>query len=145
MNYNELIKWLDKQDSLGIQTLGEVEKFTCNAKSKPNDTQYYSKIAKDYLEKINEEDGTEFYLISYNHIPMMEDLFDLFGGDRDKELRKSRSVPDFTYRKFKFVLDKLDKESKKPDAIFEKLYVNYPGVINAKTRAFRLKEVKDEK
>lgn len=108
-----------------------------------SDTQYYSKIAKEYLEKINKEDGTEFYIISYNQIPIMEDLFDLFGGDRDKELKKSHSVSDFIYRKFKFVLDKLDKESKKPDAIFEKFYTNYPGIINAKTRVFKLKEVKE--
>ena len=52
MNYNGLIKWLDKWDSLGVTTLGEVEKFTCNAKSKPNDTNYILNNICDRIEEL---------------------------------------------------------------------------------------------
>ena len=52
MNYNELIKWLDKWDSLGIRTLGEVERFTHNAKSKPNDTNHILDNICDRIEEL---------------------------------------------------------------------------------------------
>lgn len=44
------------------------------------------------------------------------------------------------HARFKYVMDRLDRESKEKDAIFEKCYINYPGIINRPTRCFILKE-----
>ena len=98
------------------------------------DSQHYSKIAKTYLESI------KYDKVCYGNLDDMESLFILFGGDRDKELKKSTSWNNYIYRKFKFVLDKLDRESKKPDAIFEKRFIRYSGIIKTPTRCFILKE-----
>lgn len=69
----------------------------------------------------------------------MENLFDLFGGDR-KNLKTSGKIAYIGHNyRFQFVLNKLDKESKQPEAIFEKYYLNYPGIINKPTRAFKIK------
>ena len=41
-------------------------------------------------------------------------------------------------------MNKLDYESKQPDSLFKKMYINYPGIINRPTRCFILKELQDE-
>ena len=41
--------------------------------------------------------------------------------------------------RFKFVMDRLDRESKQKDSIFEKGYIHYNGIINRPTRCFILK------
>lgn len=70
----------------------------------------------------------------------MEDLFDLFDGDR-KELKTNGKIAYIGHNyRFQFVLNKLDKESKQPNALFEKQYLNYPGIINKPTRAFKIKK-----
>lgn len=41
-------------------------------------------------------------------------------------------------------MNKLDYESKQPDSLFKKMYINYPGIINRPTRCFILKELEDK-
>lgn len=48
------------------------------------------------------------------------------------------------HKRFQFVMNKLDYESKQPDSLFKKMYINYPGIINKPTRCFILKELQDE-
>ena len=99
------------------------------------ESQRYSKITLHYLQEHPEHGG----MVTYGDLSLMEDLFDLFGGDR-KELKRIGKVAYIGHNyRFQFVLNKLDKESKQPDAIFEKRYMNYPGIINKPTRAFRIK------
>lgn len=69
---------------------------------------------------------------------MMEDLFKLFGGDREDIIKKTNNIGH--YFRFKFVMDRLDRESKKKDAIFEKGFIRYDGIINRPTRCFTLKQ-----
>lgn len=104
------------------------------------DSQYYSKIALKYMQdKIGQGEVHNNY-ITYGNLDMMEDLFILFGGDRKKELEKSTCPHNNIQRKFGYVLSRLDRESKKSDAIFEKGYICYNGIINRPTRCFKIKE-----
>lgn len=99
----------------------------------------YSLIAKQYLEELDKkEPKIKHKTISWGNAQMMEDLFILFGGDRNK-LREKTGCIGHHYR-FKFVMDKLDRESQKDNAIFEKGFIHYNGIINRPTRCFTLKE-----
>lgn len=99
----------------------------------------YSLIAKAYLEELDTtEPGRKHKMITWGNCQMMEDLFKRFGGDRDKLYERTGCVGH--HFRYKFVMDKLDYESKKPDAIFEKYYIRYDGIINRPTRCFKLKE-----
>lgn len=103
------------------------------------DTQYYSKIASQYCKDNN------MTLITRGDLNTMEDLLELFGGDRDVLKEKATYngefyMGDYLTRKAQFVLNKLDRESKRPDAIFKKGYICYNGIINRPTRCFELKE-----
>lgn len=106
------------------------------------DSQYYSKIALKYMEEQIARGEVHNNYVTYGNLNMMEDLFRLFGGDPKKELEKSTCPHNYIQRKFGYVMNKLDKESKKPDAIFEKRYIHYKGIINRPTRCFCLKEKK---
>lgn len=109
------------------------------------DSQYYSKIALKYMEEQIAKGEVHNNYVTYGNLNMMENLFRLFGGDPKKELEKSTCPHNYIQRKFGYVMNRLDKESKKPDAIFEKVYIQYKGIINRPTRAFRLKEkIEDE-
>ena len=108
------------------------------------DSQYYSKLALKYMEERIAKGEVDNNYVTYGNLNMMEDLFRLFGGDPAKELEKSTCSHNYIQRKFGYVMNRLDKESKKADAIFEKVYIQYKGIINRPTRAFRLKEKKDE-
>ena len=104
------------------------------------DSQHYSKIALKYIqEKIAKGEVYNNY-VCYGNLDMMEDLFRLFGGDPAKELEKSTCPHNYIQRKFGYVMNRLDRESKKPDAILEKRYICYNGIINRPTRCFRPKE-----
>lgn len=98
----------------------------------------YSLIAKSYLEELDrKEPFTKHTMVTWGNCQMMEDLFERFGGDRVK-LREQTGCIGHHYR-YKFVMDRLDRESQKPGAIFEKGYICYNGIINRPTRCFTLK------
>lgn len=99
----------------------------------------YSLIAKAYLKELDKkEPGIKHQIISWDNLQMMEDLFVLFGGDRYK-LRERTGCIGHHYR-FKYVMDRLDRESKKENAIFEKSFIHYTGIIKRPTRCFTLKD-----
>lgn len=103
------------------------------------DSQFYSKIALKYLQELSRKDGVEYSMVCYGNLIDMEELFDLFGGDRNK-LDKQNIIGGQGVRyRFKYVMDKLDKESKKPDALFEKGFIHYTGIIKKPTRCFSLR------
>lgn len=107
-------------------------------------SQKYSIIARDYLAKLDlKEPGVPHLIITWGNIQLMEDLFLLYGGDRDS-LRERTGCVGHHYR-FKFVMDRLDRESRQPGAIFEKRYIHYTGIINRPTRCFKLKPGVDGK
>ena len=98
----------------------------------------YSLLAKQYLEELDKkEPSISHKIIAWGNAQMMEDLFILFGGDRKLLREKSGCIGH--YPRFKFVMDKLDYESRKENAIFEKAYIHYRGCINRPTRCFTLK------
>ena len=99
------------------------------------DTQHYSKIASQYLRE-HPEHGD---MITYGDLQLMEDLFDLFGGNREGLKRECKVAGSGQKYRFKYVLDRLDRESQQPNAVFEKWYLNYPGIINKPTRAFKIR------
>ena len=100
----------------------------------------YSLIAKKYLEELDErEPNLKHKIITWGNAQDMEELFDRFGGDREK-LRDKTGCIGHHYR-YKYVMDRLDRESRRPDAIFEKRYIHYKGIINRPTRCFKIKEV----
>lgn len=103
----------------------------------------YSLIAKAYLEELDrKEPGIKHKMITWGSCEHMENLFILFGGDRD-EIRERTGCVGHHFR-YKFVMDRLDRESKKPGAIFEKCFIHYSGIIKRPTRCFRLKEIEHE-
>lgn len=108
------------------------------------DSQYYSKIALKYLQELSKKDGINYNMVCYGNLQDMEDLFDLFGGDRKKLDERNLIGGQGVRYRFKYVMDKLDKESKKPDAIFKKGFIHYTGIINKPTRCFSLKEQKEK-
>lgn len=108
-------------------------------------TQYYSKIALKYLQELSKREGVNYTYICWGNLNDMEELFDLFGGDRDYLYKKPEwSQGRWIRYKFQFVMNKLDIESKRPDAIFKKGYICYNGIINRPTRCFYLEEIKNE-
>ena len=103
------------------------------------DNQKYSKIALAYLRDLDQkEPGIEHKMITWGNLQMMEDLFCLFGGD-SKEMFQKTGCLGHHYR-FKFVMDRLDRESRRKDSIFKKGYLHYSGIINRPTRCFKVKE-----
>ena len=99
----------------------------------------YSVIAKKYLEELDRKDPSiQHKIITWGNLEMMEDLFKLFGGDREDIINKTNNIGH--HFRFKFVMDRLDRESKKKNAIFEKGFIRYNGIINRPTRCFILKE-----
>lgn len=106
------------------------------------DSQLYSKIAIEYLEQ-RKQNG-DYYVggVYYGDLDVMEDLADLFGWDDSKtnEYIEKYGIGGMHGKRFKFVLDKLDYESKQPNALMQKMYINYPGIINRPTRCFIIKE-----
>lgn len=104
------------------------------------DSQYYSKIALKYCKE------NEFDMVTRGNLDMMEDLLDLFDSTaRDKIREQCMYKGDvlmgaYQTKKAQFVLNKLDRESRKPDAIFKKGYICYNGIINRPTRCFTIKE-----
>lgn len=110
------------------------------------DSQYYSKIARDFIYKWREENGPYLRGIYYGDLDNMENLADLFGWDKSKDEAhyKKYGLGGLHHKRFQFVMNKLDYESKQPDSLFKKMYINYPGIINKPTRCFILKELQDE-
>ena len=104
------------------------------------DSQYYSKIALKYIQEKIAQGELHYNMVTYGNLDMMEDLFDLFGGDREEISRKATCPHNNIQRKFGYVMNRLDRESKKPDAIFRKGYICYNGIINRPTRCFIVKE-----
>lgn len=99
----------------------------------------YSLIAKAYLEELDKKDPSiQHKIITWGNLEMMEDLFKLFGGDRKVIINKTNNIGH--HFRFKFVMDRLDRESKKKNAIFQKGFISYNGIINRPTRCFTLKE-----
>lgn len=101
-------------------------------------SQKYSLIAKEYLKELDEK--TPFIKhknITWGDPETMEQLFVRFGGDRKALYEKTGCIGH--HFRFKFVMDRLDRESKQPDAIFKKGYICYNGIINRPTRCFSLK------
>lgn len=102
-------------------------------------SQKYSIIAKEYLLELDRKDpGYPHKMVTWGNIQMMEDLFRLFGGDR-KALFERTGCFGHHFR-FKFVMDKLDRESKQSGAIFKKGFIHYSGIINRPTRCFTLNQ-----
>lgn len=105
-------------------------------------SRYYSKIARDYIYSIREKEDPYRSGVYVGDTNMMEDLATLFGWDNiDTSLYyKECEEDDPKLAKFKFVLDKLDKESGKRRSIFKKVYINCPEIVDRPTRCFILKE-----
>lgn len=105
------------------------------------DSQYYSKIALQYCRE------HETNMVTRGNLDMMEDLLDLFDSKaRERLLEQSMYKGEpcygtYTTKKAQFVLNKLDRESKRPNAIFRKGYICYNGIINRPTRCFEIKEL----
>lgn len=101
----------------------------------------YSLIAKAYLEELDQKEPfAKHRMIAWGNCQMMEDLFVRFGGDRQK-IRERTGCIGHHYR-YKFVMDRLDRESRKPGAICEKGFIHYTGIIKRPTRCFTLKSDK---
>lgn len=114
------------------------------------DSQYWSKIAKNHLDEINKKE-VELHgdraviqtMITQGDLELMEELLDLF-CDRHAIAKKFADLgygPGYYHKYgFKLVMDRLDRESQRPDAIFRKGYICYNGIINRPTRCFVLRE-----
>ena len=104
------------------------------------DSQYYSKIALQYCKEHN------IGMVTRGNLDQMEDLLDLFDPEARYRLEEqSRYKGDvlmskYITKKAQFVLNKLDRESKRPNAIFRKGYICYNGIINRPTRCFEIKD-----
>ena len=110
------------------------------------DSQYWSKIAKAHLDEINKKE-VELHgdraiiqtMITQGDLQLMEELLDLF-CDRQAIAKKFADLgysPGYYHKYgFKLVMDRLDRESQRPDAIFRKDYICYNGIINRPTRCF---------
>ena len=98
----------------------------------------YSQIAKEYLAELDQkEPHVQHRMVTWGNCQQMEDLFERFGGDRDALRERTGCIGH--HARYKFVMDRLDRESKLPDAIFTKGYIRYTGIINRPTRCFTLK------
>lgn len=94
--------------------------------------QHYSKIALKYLKEKSKKDGIDYTMICYGNKVDIENLFVLFSN-------KTSKLYDFSY-KFKYVMDRLDKESQENNALFIKDYLHYLGLNGKSTRCFVLKQ-----
>lgn len=102
----------------------------------------YSLIAKAYLEELDQKEPfVKHRMVTWGNCQMMEDLFILFGGDREEVFQRTGCIGH--HSRYKYVMDRLDRESQKPDAIFAKGYIHYNGIINRPTRCFKLKRSDD--
>ena len=110
------------------------------------DSQYWSKIAKAHLDEINKKEvelhgdrATIQTMITQGDLKLMEELLDLF-CDRQAITKKFADLgygPGYYHKYgFQLVMDRLDRESQKSDAIFRKCYICYNGIINRPTRCF---------
>ena len=107
------------------------------------DDQKYSKIALAYLQNLDQkEPGIEHKMVTWGNLQMMEDLFRLFGGDPKAMLEKTGCLGH--HYRFKFVMDRLDRESQRKCALFKKGYLHSSGIINRPTRCFKIKAKKEE-
>lgn len=102
--------------------------------------QYYSKIAKNYLLEKGDRDNTQYKVVAWGNVEDMEKLFVLFGGNAEQLAKKYNTTKHSP--RFAYVMDKLEYESQKKDAIFTKDYITYKDVITRPTRCFILKEEK---
>lgn len=103
------------------------------------DLQYWSKIAKAHLDEINKKEielhGDKAVIqtmITQGDLQLIEKLLDLF-CDRQAITKKFTDLgcgPYYHKYGFKLVMDRLDRESQRPDAIFRKGYICYNGIIN---------------
>lgn len=109
------------------------------------DSQHYSKIARAYIYELRKKKGPYYEGVYVGDLDMMENLADLFGwnASKDKDIVAKHGIGNLHRARFQFVLNKLDRESKRPNAIFKKMYINYPGIINRPTRCFVLKEFRE--
>ena len=109
---------------------------------KKKDSQFYSKIALKYLIDCRNADGRSGILdsVTWGNPNLMEDLYDLFGGDRDYLSKHPMSVSAWINYKYSFVMNKLDRESQQPDAIFKKGYITYSGTSHGRCRCFYVEE-----
>lgn len=107
------------------------------------DPQFYSKIALKYLKEYKTEFCPTALVnpsITWGDPNMMENLYDLFGGDRDYLAKHPMSVSAWINYKYSFVMNKLDRESQQPDAIFKKGYMTYSGTSLGRCRCFYVEE-----
>ena len=88
------------------------------------DSQYYSKIALKYMEEQIAKGEVHNNYVTYGNLNMMEDLFRLFGGNPAKELEKSTCPHNYIQRKFGYVMNRLDKESKNLTQYLKKFIYN---------------------
>lgn len=124
---------VDDKDCIKIDASKENTK-----KNDKNSNYKYSLIAKEYLEMLDKtEPNIEHKIISWGNLQMMEELFDLFGGDRNKICDQTSCIGH--HYRFKYVMDRLDRENKKEAGIFVKGYIHYKGIINRPTRCFTLR------
>lgn len=101
--------------------------------------QKYSLIAKQYLDKLDKDEPfIKHTMVTWGDLELMEELVDLFGFDRDADIKK-KGFGSTHSRGFRYVMNKLDRESQQEDAIFLKSYICYNGIINRPTRCFTLK------
>lgn len=104
------------------------------------DEQYYSKIAFNYIKEKIKQGDVHCNMVTYGNLGMMEDLFDLFGGDRNYIRNHDLSMHQWQSYRFNYVMNRLERESKKSTALFKKIYISYRGIINRPTRGFKIIE-----
>ena len=106
------------------------------------DSQQYSRLAIEYIKRRKQNGDYWLDGVYYGDLDVMEDLADLFGWEecKSKDYIERYGIGGLHRKRFQFVLDKLDYESSKPDALMHKMYINYPGIINKPTRCFIIKE-----
>lgn len=101
------------------------------------DSQYYTKIAKQYC-----IDNGEF-AVTRGNLQMLEDLYELFKYGRIN-VPLSEKPYSHPLNRHKYVLDKLDMEWHRPDRMTEKYYYNYPGIVNRPCRNFFFLDLEEE-
>ena len=109
------------------------------------ETQHYSKIARKWILDKRASEGPYWHGVYYGDPAQMEELCQLFGWTKEMDEKYGRIGMGYKHKKrYQFVLNKLDYESKKPDALFIKKFITYSGIINTPTRCFILKELVEE-
>lgn len=121
--------------------IGDIQTVTRSKMKK--DPQFYSKIALECLNKYQDEfcpTSTVRESITWGNPNLMEELYDAFGGDRDYLAKHPMGVSAWINYKYSFVMNKLDRESKRPNAIFKKGYITYSGTSMGRCRCFYLED-----